>query len=127
MPILLLFLHSAAVALDHAATTYCLPCCRAISHIVFDQEKVRIDVGHLVPWFAWREDILHRSFDCWRFTRQGYWKGFRASYPMVVSQTHVRAAAQCGKRKQDLAEKRTLCERLCLFLALLRGLAISYF
>ena len=71
---------------------------------MFDNERFRIDLHHYLPWLAWKEYPLQRSFDAFRFQQipnQGIvWKGMFATYPAVVPPEHVRGARSCRWRQQ---------------------------
>lgn len=82
---------------------YCFACADFCHHPVFDQERERIDLHHYLPWLAWKEYPLQRSFDAFQFQQipnQGIvWKGMYATYPSVVPVEHVRGARSCRWRQ----------------------------
>lgn len=84
------------------AKIYCFQCGGFVSHDVFEQEKERIDLCHCLPWMAWTEYPVQRSFDALRFFHvkdQGiFWKGIYATYPMLIPKHHMSSARLCLRR-----------------------------
>jgi ubiquitin carboxyl-terminal hydrolase 22/27/51 len=74
-----------------------------VYHPLFDQERERLDLQHGLPWMAWREHAVQRSFDAFCFVRteeQGLvWRGLLATYPILVPSEHVKAARLSLERR----------------------------
>jgi len=94
----------AAVSCGKQAQIYCFQCGDFVCHPIFDQEKERIDLTQQLPWQAWKEHAVQRSFDALQFFRvqdQGvFWRGMVATYPPLVPKEHVLAARACLLRQQ---------------------------
>jgi len=56
-----------------------------------------------LPWLAWKEHTVKRSFNALQFFRvqdQGiFWRGMQATYPPLVPLHHVLAARSCRLRQ----------------------------
>ena len=56
-----------------------------------------------MPWLAWKEHPVQRSFDALQFVHVRdlgiFWKGMQATYPALVPFEHVRAARLCRERQ----------------------------
>lgn len=80
-------------------------------HKLFDQERERLDLETKIPWLAWSDHPLQRSFDPLQFVQvEEYgilWRGLMATYPPLVPQEHVDAARLCVLR-QAVFEGRVL-------------------
>lgn len=78
------------------AQLYCFECNNFVRHEIFDQEKQRIDVAEALPWLAWKEQPVQRSFEALQFLHVHdlgiFWTGMRATYPILVPNVHKRAA-----------------------------------
>ena len=78
---------------------------------LFDQERERLDLEAKIPWLAWNDHPLQRSFDPLQFAQvEEYgivWRGLKATYPPLVPQEHVDAAKYCLLR-QSVFEGRIL-------------------
>lgn len=92
-----------AVTCGRQANLYCFACADLIYHEAFDRERERIDLCAKLPWWAWQEHPLQRSFDAYQFTHvpngsmsnpggSMVWKGLIATYPALISPAFVRAA-----------------------------------
>jgi hypothetical protein len=70
---------------------------------VFEQEKDCLDLMENLPWLAWKEHVVQRSFDALQFFRvqdQGvFWRGMKTTYPLLVPAEHIRAAQLCSQRQ----------------------------
>jgi ubiquitin C-terminal hydrolase len=104
--------HCFAVTCGRAARIYCFKCgeggnstIKWASHVVFEQEKERIQLTENLPFMAWKEHPVQRSFDPLQFMRvsppdQGIiWKGMVATYPVIVPPRHLQAARRCRYRQ----------------------------
>jgi ubiquitin carboxyl-terminal hydrolase 22/27/51 len=93
---------TAAVTCGSRARIYCFSCGDFVHHEVFTNEKHRIDVMETLPWMAWPEHAIHRSFDALQFVHIPdvgiIWKGMKATYPILVAKDHVRATQLCRER-----------------------------
>jgi hypothetical protein len=91
-----------AVTCGPQAHVYCFSCCEYVHHEVFFNEKHRIDVMETLPWMAWPDSAIHRSFDALQFVHIRdvgiVWKGMKATYPILVSKEHFRATKLCRDR-----------------------------
>ena len=98
---------STAVSCGHQAQIYCFQCGDFVYHPIFDQEKERIDLMERIPWQAWKEHSVQRSFDALQFFRvqdQGvFWRGMMTTYPSLVPPEHARAARACLNRQRMFA------------------------
>jgi hypothetical protein len=92
-----------AVSCGPTARIYCFKCGDFVYHKVFEQEKDRLDLMENLPWLAWKEHAVQRSFDALQFFRvqdQGvFWRGMKATYPLLVPAEHIRAAQLCRERQ----------------------------
>jgi hypothetical protein len=56
-----------------------------------------------LPWMAWKDHPLQRSFDALRFMRildHGIvWRNMAATYPQLVTEEHLKAARLCRWRQ----------------------------
>ena len=99
-----MFTLNTAVSCGRRAQIYCFQCGDFVYHPIFDQEKERIDLAECLPWQAWKEHAVQRSFDAIQFFRlqdQGlYWRGVNATYPPLVPLEHVQAARACLNRQR---------------------------
>lgn len=81
------------------AEIFCFSCGDFVYNKVFDQERERLDMEERIPWLAWNDHALRRSFDPLEFVRvEKYgvvWRGLVATYPPLVPQEHVDAARYC--------------------------------
>jgi ubiquitin carboxyl-terminal hydrolase 22/27/51 len=104
--------HGFAVTCGRAARIYCFKCgeddnnaVKWASHVIFEQEKERIQLTEKLPFMAWKEHPVQRSFDPLQFMRisqpdQGIvWKGMVATYPVIVPPKHLQAARRCRYRQ----------------------------
>ena len=82
---------------------YCFQCGDFVNHRTFEQEKERIDLTEKLPWQAWKEHPVQRSFDALQFSHmqdQGiFWRGVHATYPVLVPREHIHAARLCRERQ----------------------------
>jgi ubiquitin carboxyl-terminal hydrolase 22/27/51 len=69
---------------------------------VFSNEKHRIDLTETLPWMAWPDHAIHRSFDALQFVHIPdvgiIWKGMKATYPILIAKDHFRATKLCRER-----------------------------
>ena len=74
-----------------------------VNHVVFEQEKFRLDIAANLPWLSWPEQPVQRSFDPFQFTYvpdQGvFWKGMNATYPVLVLPEQYGVAQLCRYRQ----------------------------
>jgi ubiquitin C-terminal hydrolase len=94
--------HHLAASLDASGRLYCLDCGDFIRHEVFDNEWLRIDLEEKLPWLAWGEQPVARSFDAMHFVNIPevgiVWNGMTAAYPLSVPSYHLKAAQRCHLR-----------------------------
>ena len=94
---------AAAVTCGLRADVFCFCCGDFVYHRLFDQERKRLDLEVKIPWLAWKDHPLQRSFDPLQFAQvEEYgivWRGLMATYPALVPQEHVDAAQLCMLRK----------------------------
>lgn len=91
------------------SVTYTLTCTFFISfflsvyHKVFDQEKQRLDLAAHIPWLAWDDHPLQRSFDALNFVNMEeygiIWRGLVATYSSLAPPEHLEAAKACHQRQ----------------------------
>jgi hypothetical protein len=95
----------AAVSCGERAQIFCFKCGDFVVHPIFEQEKMRLELSVKVPWMAWKEYTVQRSFDPFQFIRTQehgiVWRGPIATYPPLVPKEHVRAS-QLSLRRQAL-------------------------
>ena len=82
---------------------FCFSCGDFVYHKAFDQERERLDLAARIPWLAWNDHALQRSFDPFNFVHvEDYgivWRGLVATYPPLLPQEHVDAARYCLQRQ----------------------------
>lgn len=56
-----------------------------------------------MPWLSWQEHPVQRSFDPFQFfsveDHGVFWRGMKATYPILVPNEHVNAATLCYQRQ----------------------------
>ena len=76
-----------------------------MTHPVFEQERLRMDLAERLPWMSWKDHPVFRSFDPFQFVKTRdhgiVWRGLVATYPPLVSRDHIRAA-KLSMRRQAL-------------------------
>jgi hypothetical protein len=93
----------AAVTCGPRAQVYCFSCGDFVRHEIFDQERHRIDLTETLPWMAWKEHPVQRSFEALQFLHIKdlgiFWTGMRARYPVLVPEHHVAASTLSVERQ----------------------------
>jgi hypothetical protein len=85
------------------AQVYCFPCGEFVRHEIFDQERHRIDVVETLPWMAWKEHPVQRSFEALQFLQVRdlgiFWRGMLATYPGFATSDHIKASRLSRERQ----------------------------
>eukprot|EP00977_Amphora_coffeiformis_P007979 scaffold1803_cov92-Amphora_coffeaeformis.AAC.2 len=94
--------HHLGVTLGPAANLYCFDCDAFIRHEIFDQEMLRLDLNEKLPWLAWGDRPIARSFDAMRFINIPdvgiVWNGMVAAYPSTIPSYHLEGSQRCHRR-----------------------------
>jgi hypothetical protein len=82
---------------------YCFSCSDFVRHEIFDQERHRIDLTEMLPWMAWKEHPVQRSFEALQFLHIKdlgiFWTGMQARYPVLVPEHHMAASTLSVERQ----------------------------
>jgi len=99
--------HKFAVSCGEKAQIFCFECGDCVYHEIFEQEKIRIACTKRVPYMAWKENAVLRSFDPFQFLKTQdsgiIWRGLVATYPPMVPKEHF-CAVQLTMRRHALFE-----------------------
>ena len=124
--------HHLGVALEPAADLYCFDCDNFIRHEIFDQEMLRLDLNEKLPWLAWGDRPVARSFDAMRFINIPdvgiVWNGMIAAYPSTIQSYHLEGSQRCHRRwfsfagELDYLPSRSMSDALQGFVKLQKSL-----
>lgn len=97
---------------------FCFKCGDFVYHPVFSQESERLECTDKLPWMAWKDHTVQRSFDAFQFLRSQdhgiVWRGLVATYPPLVPKEHVQATSLSMKRHalfDGLVQEKWLIQR----------------